>query len=125
MSLTKDTTAESLMSSVTVVPGTPQNSSAMTIDYGCSLVTTITNGGTGPTIAASATLQVSADNSTWYSTDDVRSAGVTASAVYTFVFNQGVGGVNSGDWTYSRVQIGSNTAQNVTGNVVGSHTTGL
>lgn len=125
MSLTKDTSAQSLMSAVTVAAGTPQNSAAQAIGYGCSIVGSITNGGTGPTVAASATLQVSADGTTWYSTNQVQTAGVAASTTYPFEFDIGVGGNGPGDWANARVQVGSNTGQSVTANAVASHTSAL
>jgi hypothetical protein len=125
MALTKDTTAQSLLASTSNSAGGTTNSSAITVGYGCSIIATITNGGTGPTVACTATLQVSADNSTWYSTDDARPGSTTNSGVYTFKFDLGVGGVDGGDWKYARIQFSGNTGQAVTVSAVGSSTSAV
>ena len=111
------------MSGTTVVPGTPQNSTSIATGDGASLLATITNGATGPTVGATATLQVSADNTTFYSTSDVRQAGTTSAASYAFDFNVSLSDYAA--WAYARIQIGGNTAQNVTGTVVASHLSGI
>lgn len=95
---------------VTVAAGTPQTSAVVDnhLGYGSTITVQITNGGTGPTIPATLTIQVSADNTTFvvWAQD---TAGVTASTTYSFAYQL------PPEIAYSRVVIGSNTAQSVTG----------
>jgi hypothetical protein len=123
--LTKSAAAAVLLASTTNTAGSTTNSTGQAIGYGCSIIATITNGGTGPTAGCTATLQVSADGTTWYSTDDTRGPGTGASAVGTHVFNLGVGGVSVGDWTNARIQFAGNTGQSVTCLAVASATSAL
>lgn len=86
-------------------------SSVVTLDdgYGAALHVKLTNGATGPTVAAQVQIQVSADNSEWYNFGPVLK-GVTS--------NNGVaqwGGIEIPMGVeYLRLVAGSNTAQNVT-----------
>jgi hypothetical protein len=79
---------------------------------------TITNGGTAPTIPCQANLQISEDNSNWY-TAQTSTASLTASATTTFDFFRLYPGA------YVRVQITGNTAQSVTYAVVGNYITAI
>ena len=93
----------------TVAAGTPQTSAVVDnhVGYGSTITVQITNGGTGPTIPASLTVFVSADNTTYvaWATD---TAGVTASTSYTFGYQL------PPEIAYSKVTVGGNTAQSVT-----------
>jgi hypothetical protein len=53
--------------------------------YGAIITSKITNGGTGPTVACTATLNVSPDGTTWYFWTS-QTASTTASAVATMPF---------------------------------------
>jgi hypothetical protein len=94
----------------TVAAGTPQTSAVVDnhLGYGATITVQITNGGTGPTIPATLTVNVSADNTTYvaWATD---TAGVTASTTYSFGYQL------PPEIAYARVVIGGNTAQSVTG----------
>lgn len=80
----------------------------LTTKYGGVLTGKITNGGTGPTVAANFTVQVSGDNSTW-KTYQVFTATNTASAVFEIPPIDIPPGV-----MYIRVVVDANTAQAVT-----------
>lgn len=67
----------------------------------------ITNGGTGPTIACTMTINVSTDNSTWR-TFFQATAGTTASTAYDFVVDLPM------PVMYCQVVFTGNTAQSVT-----------
>lgn len=94
----------------TVAAGTPQTSAVVnnSVGYGATITVQVTNGGTGPTIPANITVQVSADNTTFviWASD---TAGVVASTTYSFGYQL------PPEIAYARVIIGSNTAQSVTG----------
>lgn len=79
----------------------------LTTKYGGLLTLKITNGGTGPTVAASAYVYTSGDNSNFKETQKF-TAPVTASAVteWSLVIPPGV--------MYLRVDVKDNTAQAVT-----------
>lgn len=68
----------------------------------------ITNGSTGPTVAAQVQMQQSPDNSNWFDVGGPWVGGVTNSGVYSWspVLDRG--------YKYVRFVAGSNTAQNVT-----------
>lgn len=72
----------------------------------------ITNGATGPTIAAQCQIQVSPDNSNWYNFGGPLQAGIAGSGTVPFYAWAGIRlppGVG-----YVRAVSGSNTGQNVT-----------
>jgi hypothetical protein len=105
---------------VAVVPATPQTSAVVDnhLGYGVALTVQVANGGTGPTIAATVTVQVSADNTTWVVwASDV--AGLIASTTYTFGYDL------PPPVAYTRVVVGSNTAQNVQATAQYNQITGL
>jgi CO/xanthine dehydrogenase Mo-binding subunit len=78
------------------------------LGYGATITVQVTNGGTGPTIPANITVQVSADNTTFVQWA-MDTAGVTASTTYSFGYQL------PPEIAYARVVVGSNTAQSVTG----------
>lgn len=86
---------------------------------------TITNGATGPTIPAQANLQVSEDNSTWYTVASATGstsnfvAGPPVIGLLQFDFRR----LYPGSWC--RVQITGNTGQSVTYAVVGNIITAI
>lgn len=95
---------------VTVAAGTPQTSALVDnhLGYGATITAQVTNGGTGPTIPASITIQVSADNTTFV-TWAQDTAGVAGSTTYAFAYQL------PPEIAYAKVVIGGNTAQSVTG----------
>jgi hypothetical protein len=72
------------------------------------LLVKITNGGTGPTVAAQAQVQVSPDNSNWYNYGGALSGTTTNSDVQSWAIPL------SDSVNYAQVVSGSNTGQNVT-----------
>lgn len=103
-----------------VAAGTPQTSAVVDnhVSYGATLTVQITNGGTGPTIGATVTVNVSADNTTFvpWATDE---AGTTASTTYTFAYQL------PPEIAYASVTVGGNTAQAVTAKAQSNQITGL
>ena len=83
---------------------------AVTLDdgYGAQIHIKLTNGATGPTVAAQVQIQVSADNSEWYSFGGPLVGSVTNSAVSSWSVEIPIG------VEYVRTVQGSNTGQNVT-----------
>ncbi len=79
----------------------------LTTDYGGLMTGLITNGGTGPTIAASAIVEVSGDNVNWKEIFRVTGE-VTASSItpWSCAIDPGV--------MYARARVTGNTAQAVT-----------
>ena len=74
--------------------------------YGVTITVQVTNGGTGPTIPATVTIQISADNTTFVTwASDI--AGTVASTSYTFGYQL------PPEVSYARVQVTGNTAQAV------------
>jgi hypothetical protein len=98
-----------LQSSTSVAASGNQTSSAanLTAAYGGIVTAQITNGATGPTLPCVATLQVSGDNTNFYTafsgTEDV-----TASTTTTFFWDLPPGTM------YARVQFAGHTGQAVT-----------
>ena len=86
-------------------------SSAQTIDdgYGAALHIKLTNGGTGPTVAAQVQIEVSGDNSEWYEFGGPLVGSTANSAVVSWGGIEIPIGVE-----YLRLVAGSNTGQNVT-----------
>lgn len=85
-------------------------SSAVTLDdgYGAGLHIKLTNGATGPTIAAQVQIETSADNSEWYDLGGPLVGGTGNSGVRSWGGIEIPIGVE-----YIRVVAGSNTDQNV------------
>ena len=105
-----------LLNDVTLVPATPQTSSVLSLTdgYGGSMLIRITNGGTGPTLAAEAQVEISYDNSQWYSYGGAFVAGVANSGVYEWPVS-----IQMNEAKHARVTVGENTAENVTVRVEG------
>src|SRR3954471_15276924 len=77
----------SLQASTSNTAGSTTTSSTLDLStaYGAIITAKITNGGTGPTVACTATLNVSPDGSTFYFWAS-QTAGTTASGVYATPF---------------------------------------
>lgn len=109
MASTKAVTA--IWSSQTLTAGAGDTTAtAVTLDdgYGAALHVKLTNGATGPTVAAQVEIQVSADNSEWYEMATLI-GGTANSGVYSWGGIEIPIGVE-----YLRLVAGSNTGQNVT-----------
>jgi len=120
MAATKVTTV--LDNSITLTAGSGNHTSSVWdvhTGYGGTLNIKITNGATGPTVAAQSQVQVSEDNSNWYNLGGALVASVTNSAVTSWTINIPIG------VQYVQVISGSNTGQNVTLRVEGSLVTAL
>lgn len=110
MASTKAVTA--IWSGTTLTAGAADTtSSAVVLDdgYGASLHIKLTNGATGPTVAAQVLIQVSADNSEWYDFGRALVGLTTNSGVASWGGIEIPIGVE-----YLRLVAGSNTVQNVT-----------
>lgn len=85
MASTKAVTA--IFNSETFTAGsTHADSSVVTLDdgYGAALHVKITNGGTGPTVALTLQIWVSADNSEWYKFGGVLSGSIANSGIVSW-----------------------------------------
>lgn len=80
--------ATTIQASVTNTAGSTTTSSTLDLStaYGAGIMCKITNGATGPTIACSATVNVSSDGATW-KYFQAATAGVANNGVYTFAFD--------------------------------------
>lgn len=120
MALTK--AAVAFLASTSVIAGTPQTGSwiDLTGSYDTNVVAKITNGGTGPTIGCTVSIDLSPDNGTtvYVGAGGSFTAGLTASAVYTGEFALGSA-------MYARVVFSGNTAQNVAGQADGMKVTAI
>jgi len=106
---------------VLVAGASDHTSDIWTIDdgYGGELHIKITNGATGPTIAAQAQIWVSPDNSNWY-----KFGGALISTLGNAVVTSWSAPIPIGV-KYLKVISGSNTDQNVTIRVEGSEVTAI
>lgn len=100
-----------LANGVTLTAGagnTTSSAADLTVKYGAVVNVKLTNGGTGPTIAAQVQVQVSEDNSKWYNYGPALIGDTANSAVrsWTIVIDAAV--------QYVRTVAGSNTGQAVT-----------
>jgi hypothetical protein len=86
---------------------TTSTSLNLTTAYGAVITAKITNGGTGPTIACSVTVNISSDNSTWKPFARA-TAGTANSGVYDYVFDL------PAPVMYAQVVFTGNTGQAVT-----------
>ena len=107
---------------VTLTAGAGDHTSSIwTVDdgYGAELYIKITNGGTGPTIAAQVQVQTSPDNSNWYDlTGPIESTlGNNIVSTWTIPISAAA--------QYIKVISGSNTGQDVVIRVEGSEITAL
>ena len=80
----------------------------LTDGYGGVAEVKLTNGGTGPTVAAQVQIEVSADDTNYYKFGGPLAGSVTSSAVRSWVIDIPIG------VQYVRGVAGSNTGQNVT-----------
>jgi len=102
-------TSGSLQASASNTAGSTTTSSTLdnTTGYGAIITAKVTNGGTGPTIACTVTLNVSADGSTFYQWA-TQTAGVTASTSYPMAFEVPLHAIKA------NIVFSGNTAQTVT-----------
>ena len=110
MATTKTVTA--IWSSQTLTAGAGDTTATavnLTDGYGATVNIKLTNGGTGPTIAAQVQVELSEDNSEWYKFGGPLVGGVANNGIYSW------GGIEIPMGTqYLRLVAGSNTGQNVT-----------
>lgn len=121
MALTK--TAQSVQASATNSAGGTTTSAAFDANYGASIVARVTNGGTGPTVACDAVLEVSNDGGTTWFEWDRQTAGLVASTAYPMAFKLGIG--DGADFGKYRVKFSGNTGQSVTVQADAETTTAL
>ena len=109
-----------LQSSTSNTAGSTTTSSSldMTTGYGAVILAKITNGATGPTVACTATVNVSSDNSTWKYYQSA-TAGVANSGVYAFAFDI------AAPIMYAQVVFTGNTGQTVTVEAFAETLTGI
>lgn len=101
--------ASTIQASASNTAGSTTTSSSLDLRtaYGAGIMVKITNGATGPTVACTATVNVSSDDSTWKYLQ-AATAGVANNGVYTFVFDVPA-------WAmYAQVVFTGNTGQTVT-----------
>lgn len=110
MALTKSTAAAQSSTSNSAGGTTTGSWIDVTGAYSVSVLAKITNGGTGPTVAASVAVDLSTDNGTtvYASVGGKKVAGTTNSAVYSFLFTL------PPDTMYLRTVFTDNTGQAVT-----------
>lgn len=104
-------TAKTFQSSATNTAGSTTTGStvSLTTSYGCLMTATITNGGTGPTVACDFIVEVSNDNFSADTKEVFRAtASVANSAVSSFAFELPAAVM------YARSKFTGNTAQSVT-----------
>ena len=89
---------------------TTSSSQSIGTKYGCCLLVKITNGATGPTIPAQCQVQVSGDDSNYYSFGGALVGGTTNSGIYSWDVPLPL----DAQTLYVRTVSGSNTGQNVT-----------
>jgi hypothetical protein len=97
--------------SQTLTAGAADTTSAVQMlpdGYGAGIGIKITNGATGPTVAAQCQVQVSQDNSEWYDFGGPLVAGTANSEVYSWVVDIPM------TYKYVRLVAGSNTIEDVT-----------
>lgn len=107
MAATKTSGALQASASNTAGSTTTSSTLDLTTAYGAVITAKVTNGGTGPTIACTATLNISPDGSTWYFWA-AQTAGVTNSGVYPMTF------VVPPEAIKAQIVFNGNTAQTVT-----------
>lgn len=104
-------TAKTFQSSATNTAGSTTTGSAvaLTTSYGCLMTATITNGGTGPTVACDFIVEVSNDNFSADTKEVYRAtASTVANEVNSYVFEL------PGAVMYARSKFTGNTGQSVT-----------
>jgi len=112
-----------LMDNVTLTAGAGDATSSLgtlTTGYGAEVDVKITNGATGPTVAAQVQLQVSEDNSNWYNLGGPLVAQLGNGVITSW------GGISINPAAqYVQALAGSNTGQNVTCRVEVSQVTAI
>jgi len=110
-----------LVNDVAVVPNTPNTSDTWDLadGYGGQLHIKITNGATGPTVAAQSQIWTSPDNSNWYKFGGALIATLGNAIVTSWNIPIPIG------VKYLNVITGSNTGQNVTLRISGSEVTAI
>ena len=104
-------TTEVIRNNVTMTAGAGNlNSNSVNISAGFGVVAFVkfTNGGTAPTVAAQAQIELSPDNTNWYVFGGPQIGNLTDSGVESFITDIPVAA------NYIRFVTGSNTGQNVT-----------
>lgn len=125
MALTKSSSARSIVSSQSCsAGGTVASASGFEIGYGVSILATITNGATGPTVECQVRVDFSADGTTWNTGYVIGGGGTTANAVTRIGWSLAPAG-GGGDWAYYRLVFTGNTGQAVTVAAVDSTTTAI
>jgi hypothetical protein len=122
MATTKTPTV--LADSVTLTAGAGAESSASSVwdladGYGGLLNIKITNGATGPTVAAQSQIYVSPDNSNWYKLGGALIAALGNAVITSWSIVVPIGA------KYLKTLSGSNTDQNVTIRVTGTEVTAI
>lgn len=109
MASTKTTTVDSNNVTLTAGAGDTTSSGVDLQDgYSATAFVKLTNGGTGPTVAAQVQIEVSPDNSNWYRLGGPLAGSTANSAVSSWAVPI------PQDAKYVRTVAGSNTVQNVT-----------
>lgn len=109
MATTKANTSIWAANTLTASAADETSASVNLVDgYGGQLHIVITNGATGPTVAAQVKVQISPDDSAWYDYAGPFEAQSANNGVYYFAPEVGVGVM------YVRLVAGSNTGQDVT-----------
>lgn len=107
MAATKSGATLQASASNTAGSTTTSSSLNLTTAYGAVIMAMITNGGTGPAVGCSVTINVSSDNSTWKQFATA-TAGTANSGVYRFTFEL------PPPVMYAQVVFTGNTGQTVT-----------
>jgi hypothetical protein len=112
--------ASTLLASVACAANGSQISSTLnlTAAYGALLIVNMTNGGTAPAVACTATINIGPDGSSWYQFAQA-TAGTTASTAYPLVFEIPPQAM------YVQVVFSGNTGQPVTVGASAQTLTGL
>jgi len=109
MASTKSITVQSNNVTLTAGAGdTTATGTALTTNYGTTMLIKITNGSTGPTVAGQAQVEVSGDNSNYFKHGGPLVGGTSNNGISSWTVQL------SKDILYARTVSGSNTGQNVT-----------
>lgn len=115
-------TKTTIHNAVTLTAGAANNTSSsvsLTTGYGAVVNIKLTNGATGPTVAAQSQVQISQDDSKWFDFGGALVGDTANSAVRSWSVDIPIGA------QYVRTVSGSNTGQNVTIDVDVSNVTGI
>lgn len=117
-------TAQDVLASQSNSAGGTTTSAAFACGYGVSILATITNGATGPTLPCAAIVEVRKSGGTFREWRRATQYDLTASAVNLLPINLGLGGEGA-DFDEYRVKMTGNTVQAVTVQVDAEATTGI